>query len=1693
MITLVTEPIPPGLPVVQPPTGSAWQIVGPSRLMAGQSGGYHVGSVAAGGSEVSIGAAKWDTTDTGLAAIDASGNVVVKAALREATSIKVLAWLPGTSQAQRLEKSVDLQPTVGAKYYKIEVVSSAPVGFSFSPEPLAVDGELLFREGTVVELLATPTGGYTVKDWGDPNLTDNPLRFTVTENRRIVPNVIPVAALTSPRRLVVEKPAGLGRIVITAPRFSYAMERSETRFVSEDLSYLDSVLLNVESDPSEEFLGWIDSNQGAEMRITMVDHVSLVARIRSRLSQAPAVSRQRHAEMITYQELLNDAWMSSQDSYDSNIIDNGETFFAIFHHGRPGRPDGFQDAYLKIPSYQLDKFPSVLQSAQLRLKLAVSSRGSVQLMLPSKNLSLPISSSAVWSSLPAASDFGAPVVDFYAGAGSVSLDLTGPLNKWRSGAWENWGLILQSRLSDYVATFASSNSVSAEDRPVLVLDWEEDASPAVAPIVMTSSPAQQAFAAGAVATLSVETVSDTPVSYVWLKNGAVVAHANNAQLAVTVTEAADYEAEITNAIDSTRVEFHVGVLDTTPPFVAADARVWVTDGNGLAKITGKAADDCAVTTVTVQSLTATVQKIEGTDTWSADLVVPPGIHYADAIAHDAANNEASVRVRLINPTMDNDVPTVSGVASRGTDGRVRLQWNASDSLGIQSIIVSADGAVLCSETDAAGPGFGEMDIPLTVNELQLTVRDYSGKTSSVWVTIANTPPSISRIADLDVNENGVTESLAFTIDDTETKAAQLIVTAASSNPMLVPVTNIVLGGSGANRTVTVNPAAGQAGTATITVTVSDGTLTASTAFTLTVTTLAVAPVITSGASATFTAGQPGSFGVTATGTPAPTFSAIGLPPWANFNATTAVLSGTPPDTNGTPFTVTLTASNGTSPDATQIFTLTVQSPATAPTITTQPANQTVSVGGSTSFAAAASGNPAPTYQWQASTDGGSTWTNLTDTVPYSGTTTSTLTITGATVALNGYQYQCVATNTAGSANSNAATLTVTYTPSDTTGPTVAISAPTAGQSLTASVLTVSGTASDNVGVILVQVQLNSGGWQAATGTTSWSLPVTLASGSNTIQARSQDAAGNYSTVASVSVTYTPSATPVISSVWPISMMASGSDQTLTINGSNFQSGATLTFVPPEGGTIASTASKLTFVSSTRISYEFNNGSDAGTWSVKVNNPGGLSSNSVSFVVTTGATVVITTPLTVNTLVGQALSSGSSDGIGSAARFYYPSGIAADSAGNLYLADTDNHTIRKIVASTGAVTTLAGLAGSSGSADGTGSAARFNNPSGVAVDSAGNVYVADTMNNTVRRVTASGAVSTLAGQAGVAGSVNGTGTAAEFQGPQGLAIDSGSNLFVADTNNHTIRKVVPSTGVVTTVAGLAGNSGSVDGLGSLGRFNYPSGIAVDGAGILYVADTDNYTIRTISTTGLVSTLAGLAGNSGGADGTGGAARFDSPSDLAVDASGNVYVADTDNHTIRKVVPSTGAVSTLAGLAGTSGSADGLGSSVRFFGPTGIVVDSSSNLYIADTNNDTIRLGLLPVAPAIQTQPQSQTVTAGSNVQFAVTATGRPAVTYQWYFGSAAISGATSSSYSLSSAQSGNAGNYTVVVSNVMGSVTSNAATLTVNAVTQPPSGGSSGGGGGGGGAPSTWFCGALLLLVVVRKIHERVRGKGIPDC
>jgi ribosomal protein S11 len=297
-----------------------------------------------------------------------------------------------------------------------------------------------------------------------------------------------------------------------------------------------------------------------------------------------------------------------------------------------------------------------------------------------------------------------------------------------------------------------------------------------------------------------------------------------------------------------------------------------------------------------------------------------------------------------------------------------------------------------------------------------------------------------------------------------------------------------------------------------------------------------------------------------------------------------------------------------------------------------------------------------------------------------------------------------------------------------------------------------------------------------------------------------------------------------------------------------------------------------------------------------------------------------TPYFFTTLAGVAGVEGGVTGLGNQAQFYYPAGGALDTVGNLYVADLQNDTIREVTP-LGLVTTLAGLTNTPGTNDGTGSMARFAEPSGVVVDASNNIYIADTQNDTIRKMTRMGTnwmVTTVAGSPGVSGSLDGTNGAAQFNEPGGIALDGTGNLYVSDTENYTIRKITPqgSNWVVTTIAGVAGFYGSADGTDNAALFEYPFGIAADAAGNLYVADTANNTIRKMTPDGtnwIVTTLAGTAGGFGSTDGTNSNARFGNPFGVGVDNAGNVYVADSGNNTIRKATPS-GTNWVVATLAG-----------------------------------------------------------------------------------------------------------------------------------------------------------------------------------
>jgi DNA-binding beta-propeller fold protein YncE len=328
-------------------------------------------------------------------------------------------------------------------------------------------------------------------------------------------------------------------------------------------------------------------------------------------------------------------------------------------------------------------------------------------------------------------------------------------------------------------------------------------------------------------------------------------------------------------------------------------------------------------------------------------------------------------------------------------------------------------------------------------------------------------------------------------------------------------------------------------------------------------------------------------------------------------------------------------------------------------------------------------------------------------------------------------------------------------------------------------------------------------------------------------------------------------------------------------------------------------------------------------------------------------IVITTGQ-VTTIAGTVGVAGSMNGTGVAASFNSPTGITTDGT-NLYVADTGNNTIRQIVIATGQVTTLAGIAGEVGSINGTGVSASFNSPEGITTDGT-NLFVADMYNDTIRKIViATGQVTILAGTGQTVGATDGIGAAARFQNPKGITTD-GTNLFVADTYNDTIRQIVIATGQVTTLAGTVEEAGSTDGIGAVANFNWPAGIATDGTNV-YVTDTGNDTIRKIViTAGQVTTLAGTA-NIGSEDGTGATANFWNPVGITTDGT-NLFVADASNNTIRQIVIATGQVTTIAGTAGATGSADGTGAAATFYEPNGITTDGT-NLYVTDTGNNTIR--------------------------------------------------------------------------------------------------------------------------------------------
>ncbi len=412
---------------------------------------------------------------------------------------------------------------------------------------------------------------------------------------------------------------------------------------------------------------------------------------------------------------------------------------------------------------------------------------------------------------------------------------------------------------------------------------------------------------------------------------------------------------------------------------------------------------------------------------------------------------------------------------------------------------------------------------------------------------------------------------------------------------------------------------------------------------------------------------------------------------------------------------------------------------------------------------------------------------------------------------------------------------------------------------------------------------------------------------------------------------------------------------------------------------------------------------------------------------------------VSTFAGSSGLRGTQDGAGSAARFDAPALLASDSSGNLLVVDVGARSLRRITPA-GVVSTVATIPAAI---------------TGLAVGGDGSVYLAEGASHVIRRLASDGTLSVFAGQPGSPGFADGRGDVARFNGPAGLAFDSAGRLWVADQGNHTIRRIGTS-GDVSTAAGLPGISGYADGTASLARFYLPVSVAARSDGTVVVADAGNYLLRSLAPDGTVSTLAGVAGYSYNVvDGLGIGARFGSMGHIAIASTGDIFVAEPSSRVVRRV-DSTATVTTIAGMSYVSGATDGIGSAARFSNLTGIAVDPSGTVFLADQGNFTVRRLDRVIAPTIATAPVHRTVAGGASANFTVgAATGSVSLVYRWQRASAgsgqfedladggAYAGTATATLSIAAAGPAMSGDqFRCILTNAAGSVTSTAASLFV---------------------------------------------------
>ena len=994
----------------------------------------------------------------------------------------------------------------------------------------------------------------------------------------------------------------------------------------------------------------------------------------------------------------------------------------------------------------------------------------------------------------------------------------------------------------------------------------------------------------------------------------------------------------------------------------------------------------------------------------------------------------------------------------GNNAKITVTFTITGGVSTAPSITTQPAAVTVTAGASAAFTVAASGNPAPTYQWQKSGVNISGATSATYSIASTVTGDAGNYTAVATNTAGSATSTAATLTVNPALAAPTITTsptdvtvtagasatftvAASGNP--TPTYQWQKGGaniSGAtSATYTIaSVVAGDVGNYAAVATNSRGSVTSASAA-LMVNAAAAAPSITTQpAAVTVTAGASAAFTVAASGNPAPTYQwqKGGVNISGATIATYTIASTVAGDAGNYAVVVTNSSGSATSTTAT----LTVSATLTAPTFTTQPASQSAITGASVTFTAAASGNPAPTYRWHK------------DAVNISGATSATFTI-ASVVAGDAASYTVIATNSVGSVTSSAATLTISASlaaPAFTTQPssTTVIVGEAASFTIVAS------------GNPTPTYQWKKGGVTIA-GATSATYTIgsigTGDAGSYTVVATNSIGAV---TSAAASLTVNP-APPVLPTT---QIVITGKTVALGIAAST--TGTIKWQVSTDSGsTYTDLADNATYRGTTTAVLEILQATNA------------LNNNRYRYQVTLSGQTTASTATTLSVKPAYLLM---------------PVGLKIDSANNLYVTDAAAQVVVKIT-SDFKIASLAGTAIAMGSADGTGTVARFNEPTDLVINDDGSFLLTDTSNASLRKVTTAGVVTTFAGTSGSKGSADGTGAAARFSAPVGITRDTAGNVYVADQTNHVIRRVTPA-GVVTTLAGTAGAAGSTDGTGTAARFNLPTGVAINSTDLIYVADFGSHTLRKVTSSGVVTTFAGTAGTSGSVDGTGAAARFNKPSGLALDSAGNLYVADTGNSTVRKVTPA-GVVTTLAGLYQISGLKDGTGASAWFYEPEGLTSDTTGNLYIADTGNAVIRkvtpagvvttLALTGTAPVITTQPASSSVTAGNSASFSVVASSEGVLTYQWKKDGTDVAGATAATYAISSTATTSAGSYTVVVSNFLGSVTSSAATLTVNAVVvTPPPSSSGGGGGGGGGAVSSWFIGALGLLLFARRVRRR---------